>query len=185
MPPIAELVESCPAQLLPEERWILYSIVRGLQPKRCLEIGTLHGGSALLTVAALDEIGAGTLICVDDCPRISAENWALLQHRVVLKEGKSADVLATLAGEQFDFAFVDGDHSTQGAATDLELIIPMMSPGAYIACHDSHYEPVRAAIDAVLSRHPKMLDCGTLTKTKAWDPDRTLAWGGIRLLRII
>lgn len=54
-----------PVHMLPPERVLLYSTVFGVRPERCLEIGTLHGGSAVITVAALDDIGSGKLVCVD------------------------------------------------------------------------------------------------------------------------
>lgn len=178
----ARIIENAPALLLPPERWILYSLVLGLQPKRCLEIGTHRGGSALITVAALDAVGAGSMVCVEDNPCIAPEDWEMIKHRVELREGKSQAILPTLE-RPFDFAFVDGDHSMEGARRDLELTLPLMSPEAYILCHDSHYAPVNAAIRAVVSRYAVM-DCGILTATKAWEPDRSAAWGGMHLLRM-
>jgi predicted O-methyltransferase YrrM len=178
----ARIIENAPALLVLPERWILYALVLGLQPRRCLEIGTHRGGSALITVAALDAVGSGSIVCIEDNPCIAPEHWAMIKHRVELREGKSQAILPTL-DPPFDFAFVDGDHSTEGATRDLELALPLMSREAYILCHDSYNAPVNAAIRSVIARHP-VIDCGILTAIKAWEPDRSAAWGGMHLLRL-
>ena len=61
-------VLNTPAQLLWEERLMLYALVRGLRPTNLLEIGSFYGGSAQLIHAAMIANGKGHLWCVDINP---------------------------------------------------------------------------------------------------------------------
>jgi hypothetical protein len=181
-----------PAELLLPERLLMYALVRGLRPARCLEIGTHFGGSTTITCAALDDIGTGQLICVDPNPLVPAEVWAGLSHRATMLRGTSPEVLAqavTVAGGPFDFVFIDGDHTQAGVVRDVEGVLQVAAPGAHLLFHDSHYWEVREAIDECLTRFAgRLLDAGTLS-TQSTDPiaapDGTEArWGGFRMLRV-
>ncbi len=182
-----------PAELLLPERLLMYSLVRGLRPARCLEIGTHFGGSTTITCAALDDVGAGRLVCIDPNPLVPAELWATLAHRATMIRGTSPDALAeavAVAGGLFDFAFIDGDHTHAGVVRDVEGVLTAVAPGAHLLFHDSHYWEVRDAIDECVTRHPSRLaDAGTLSALATAPiaaPDGTSAqWGGFRLLRVI
>src|ERR1700730_8284587 len=41
-----------------------------------------------------------------------------------------------LGTHQFDFLFIDGDHSYAGALADFKAYYPLVRPGGLIACHD-------------------------------------------------
>ncbi len=180
-----QTLAEAPVSMLPSERLLLYALVRGLRPRRSLEIGTLFGGSALIIGAALDEIGEGALICVDPEPQVSAENWRRVAHRATLLTARSPEVLATAqqtAGGRFDFVLIDGDHSHAGALRDINGTVPVLADRAYVIFHDAHFPEVASAIDAALQLHPELEDCGTLTADRQVD-DAGLVWGGLRLLR--
>ena len=55
---------------------------------------------------------------------------------VVLHEGDSAAAVATLPDASVDFAYVDGDHSYQGARRDLFAVFPKVKPGGLIQVND-------------------------------------------------
>ncbi len=181
-----------PAELLLPERLLMYALVRGLRPRRCLEIGTHFGGSTTITCAALDDVGAGCLVCVDPNPLVPADVWAGLAHRATMIRGTSPGALpdaVALAGGLFDFVFIDGDHTRDGVVRDVDGVLTVAAPGAHLLFHDSHYWEVREAIDACVARHPgRLVDAGTLSAL-ATDPiqapDGSAAqWGGFRLLRV-
>lgn len=182
-----------PARLLLPERLLVYALVRGLRPARCLEIGTNHGGSSAIICAALDDVGAGRLVCVDPAPLVPDTLWAGIAHRATLIAGPSPEVLpeaVARAGGLFDFVFVDGDHTRAGVERDIEALLGVTAPGAYLLCHDAHYLPILEAMEACVARHPgRLIDAGTLsTLTTAPVPrrDGTMAlWGGFRLLRVV
>jgi predicted O-methyltransferase YrrM len=172
------------------ERILLYALVYALRPRTAIEIGTSEGGSALIICGAMDDLGAGRLVCVDQQFRIDDETWPLLYHRATRVEGQTPQVLtsaARAAGELFDFAFVDGDHSFEGLTADLEGLLPLMADGAVLLLHDSHHAPVRSAIDQALARHPNLHDGGelsaeqTVVHVPTWGAK---VFGGLRLLHV-
>ncbi len=67
---------------------------------------------------------------------------------VVLYVGKSEDVLPTLKRE-FDFIFIDGDHSYEGVRGDFQLALGLCVPGGRIVFHDYEKPCVKQAIDEV------------------------------------
>jgi predicted O-methyltransferase YrrM len=188
---------AAPALLLLPERLLLYALVRGLRPRRALEIGTRFGGSAAIVCAALDDLHQespdhdGRLVCVDAAPDIPAALWTTIAHRTSVVRGHSPAVLpearAVAAGE-FDFIFVDGDHRADGVTHDLAGVLAVAAPGATILCHDACHADVAAGIDEAIRRHPTSLIDGGLISTLATAPSRrqdgtTEHWGGLRLLR--
>jgi len=156
-----------PAELLLPERLLLYAIVRGLRPRRCLEIGTHFGGSTTIIAAALDDVGEGRLTCVDPNPLVPADVWASVAHRATMIRRCSPGALVeayTQAGGEFDFVFIDGDHTTPGVIRDVEGVLEVAAPGAHLLFHDSHYWEVEAAIDTCVTRHhTRLVDAGTLS----------------------
>ena len=185
------IVYTTPAQMTMSERVVLYALVFGLRPHRCLEIGTAQGGSALVIGAALDDVGTGHLVSVDRNPMIAPHHWAELRHRATVVKGSSPEALAEAAraaGAGFDLALIDGDHERSGVVRDVEATMPILARGAYLVFHDAHYYGVAKAIDDVLERHPdRLTDCG-LVSVEQTPEDRVEAghpvvWGGLRLLR--
>ncbi len=181
-------IHDAPVHMLPSERVLLYSMAFGLRPERCLEIGTLHGGSAMITVAALDDIGRGRLVCVDPEPQVSPEVWAGIEHRATLLQGTSPEILPEAqqtAGGPFELALIDGDHSHDGVVRDVVAVMDVLADGGHMLMHDAHYAEVREGIDEVLRTHPgALVDCGMLSSASTPDASsETVEWGGIRVLR--
>jgi hypothetical protein len=180
---------------LPESSWMLwpervliYSLVYGLRPRRCLEVGTFQGGSAVLIVAALDDIGDGRLVCVDPHPKVPEEVWAGLAHRAAMVAGPSPAALAEaagVAGGGFDFALIDGAHGYAEVVADFEGALPVLADDAYLAFHDANFSEVRDGIDHVLARYPgELTDVGLLSTMRIAEPDRPdRVWGGVRVVR--
>jgi predicted O-methyltransferase YrrM len=185
------IVHSAPAWLSMHERVLLYGLVGALQPQRILEVGTFQGGSTLIMCAALDDLGAGRIICVDPNPRVAPEHWEAVQHRATMVAESSPEALARaveLAGGGFDFAFIDGDHSKLGVERDIEATLPTLGDEAHVLFHDANYFEIREAIDDAVARHADELsDAGLVSVDASPDlPDdqgRDVTWGGLRLLR--
>ena len=82
----------------------------------------------------------------------------LTASRVVEPYGKRAIIqwttskIATLTtNDQLDFVFIDGDHSREGVAEDIELWTPKIKKGGWIGGHDydhPNFPGVKAAVDA-------------------------------------
>jgi predicted O-methyltransferase YrrM len=192
LPARIDALLGAPAELLLPERLLLYALVRGLRPARVLEIGTHFGGSTSIIGAALDDVGAGSLVCIDPNPLVPDEVWALVAHHATMLRGYSPDLLPEAyarAGGTFDFLFIDGDHTRAGLLRDIEGVLPIAAPGAHLLFHDSHYWEVAAAIDDCVERYPdRLLDVGTLSTlgtAPSIGPDgKAVRWGGLRMLRV-
>lgn len=187
-------IYTAPAEMMMPERVMLYSLIYGLKPRYCLEIGTFRGGSATIICGAMDDTGYGQLVCVDPEPRITRETWRQISHRAILCEGNSPEILpeaAKAVAEKFDFALIDGDHSYKGVLKDTEGTLPLLADGAYLLFHDCHYFEVNEAIDEALRRYPQELsDCGLISVQQSPGKEegavvagRQVIWGGLRLLR--
>jgi predicted O-methyltransferase YrrM len=116
-------------------------LVRLIGAKRCIEIGTFTGYSALAVAAALPD--DGRLVCCD----ISAE-WTAMARRYWLEAGvadridlRLAPALNTLrellaqGGGQYDFAFIDADKGNYGAY--YEACLELLRPGGLIIVLDN------------------------------------------------
>jgi hypothetical protein len=131
------------------------------------------------------------LTCIDPNPLVPADLWARLSSRASMLVGCSPERLpdaVTLSGGRFDFVFIDGDHTRIGVSRDIEGVLGIVEPGAYLVFHDSHHPEIRSAIEDALERHGvELLDVGLLSKasTAALDggPGAPEQWGGLRMLR--
>jgi len=185
------IVYHTPARMTSAERVLLFGLVFALRPKRCLEIGTYNGGSSLIIGAALDDLGAGHLVCVDPKPLVASEHWQQLRHHATLVTGPSPEVLreaVAAAGGAFDFVLIDGDHGRAGVAKDIEGVLPVLTDGAYVIFHDAHYFEVAEAIDEMVHKHAdRLMDCGMLSTEQTPEgrsiDGKPVIWGGLRLLR--
>ena len=142
----------------------VYALARHYQPERVVEIGTFAGGTAVGFGRALIENGTGELICVDQdsysrgtFPEVAQRNLERVgvpESQFRLCCGDSKQWLPRLAHqfpEQIDLLLVDGDHTFEGALTDLRNSLPLMRPGGLILVHD--VDPSRR-MDEASSEHP-------------------------------
>lgn len=129
----------------------LAQLVKDMQPKNILEIGTATGGSLLVWTRCLTP--GGRVISIDlpwgqyGAGYVSSrvplyKAFALPEQRMELLQLNSHDnstveqIASTLDGEQLDFLFIDGDHTYEGVREDFERYSPFMRPGGVIAFHD-------------------------------------------------
>jgi caffeoyl-CoA O-methyltransferase len=90
---------------------LLQVLVRLLRAKRCIEIGTFTGYSALSVALALP--ANGKVVCCDvseEWTSIARRYWkkAGVERKIELRLGPALETLAALKG-RFDFAFIDAD----------------------------------------------------------------------------
>jgi SAM-dependent methyltransferase/predicted O-methyltransferase YrrM len=184
-------IYTAPVLMTWSERVVLYSTIFGLRPRRCLEIGTHKGGSSLIISAALDDIGAGYLVCVDPTPMVAPQHWQQLSHHATLLASASPEVLpqaVQAAGGRFDFALIDGDHELLGVIKDIEGVLPLLEDNAHLVLHDAHYYQVANAIDQMLQKYSDcLIDCGMISTEQTLEENAVdghpVIWGGLRMLR--
>jgi len=121
-------------QIAPEQGALMSMLVELTGARRCLEVGTFTGYSALAVALALPS--DGHLLCCD-----VSEEWTSVGHRywseagvadrVELRLGPALDTLDALlaAGDadSYDFAFVDADKTNYGAY--YERLLRLLRPG--------------------------------------------------------
>lgn len=97
---------------------------------------------------------AATLASTDPYKQFRANLHAEIRTgKVIPLRMPSVDGAAHLLerhGRIFDFAFIDADHSYQGARGDIDAYLPLIKPGGILAGHDYHWPGVKQAVDEQL-----------------------------------
>ena len=125
-------------QIGPDQAAFLALLVRSIGARRCIEIGTFTGYSALAIAAALPD--GGKLVCCDisqEWTAIARRYWdeGGVGSRIDLRLAPALDTLNDLrarAGDgQYDFAFIDADKS--GYDGYYEACLKLLRAGGLIA----------------------------------------------------
>ena len=132
-------------QIAPEQGQFMQLLVRLIGAKRCLEVGTFTGYSALAVALALP--GDGELIACDvsaEWTRIARESWreAGVDARIDLRLAPALETLGRLlesgGGATFDFAFIDADKGNYLAY--YERVIELLRPGGLLAVDNTLWD---------------------------------------------
>ncbi|MDB6121286.1 MAG: protein of unknown function, putative O-methyltransferase [Pedosphaera sp.] len=119
-----------------DEAAALFRAIKNLPEPRGVEIGRFNGGSTVLLAAAVGRNGKLVSIDIDpqDDPTLARIlNRVNLRNRVELIVGDANQIQA---GQEFDFVFIDGDHSYEGAKRDHNRWGKMTRAGGLIIHHD-------------------------------------------------
>ncbi len=125
-------------QIAPEQATMLQFLMKLLNAKKTLEIGTFTGYSALAVALALPD--DGKLIACDiseDWTAIAKEYWAQagVAHKIDLRLAPALETLKELVKEgaagTFDFVFIDADKQNYPAYYEASL--PLLRAGGVIA----------------------------------------------------
>jgi predicted O-methyltransferase YrrM len=125
-------------QVSPELGKYLYLLVKSINAKRVLEIGTLAGYSAIWMARALPVEGRlVTLEISKEHADFSVSNFrkAGLDNKIKLLFGDALESLDKLTGEKFDFAFIDADKT--GYPAYFDKVINFMNRGGIIAADNT------------------------------------------------
>jgi len=131
-------------QIAPEQGQFMALLVELLGAKRCIEIGTFTGYSALWLASALPE--DGQLIACDlseEWTQVAKRYWqeAGLSHKIDLRLGPALGTLDVLlqGGEEgtFDFAFIDADKTNYDGY--YERCLRLLRPGGLIALDNTFW----------------------------------------------
>ena len=98
-------------QIGPEQAALMQLLVRAIGARRCLEIGTFTGYSALAVALVLPP--GGRIVCCDlseEWTEVARKYWNLasVSKKIDLRLGPALETLRKLKGP-FDFAFIDAD----------------------------------------------------------------------------
>ncbi|MDM7946409.1 MAG: class I SAM-dependent methyltransferase [Oceanibaculum nanhaiense] len=137
---LREETASLPAggmQISPEQGQLMRLLVELTGAKRCLEVGTFTGYSALCVAMALP--ADGTLVCCDvnaEWTGIGRRYWqeAGLDHKIDLRLAPATETLEALIADgeagSFDFAFIDADKGNYDRY--YEAALTLLRPGGLI-----------------------------------------------------
>ena len=145
----------------PEQQAVLYQLIRELHPRTALEIGTLYAGTTHVIARALWANGEGRVTTIDPfggerIPAIIARMPAEIGGRIDFYPLSSMDFFLRndMPKGSLDFAFIDGDHSYQGALFDLYQTSERIRRGGVIVLDNSELWGVAYAAVDFLERHP-------------------------------
>lgn len=149
---IKKYLEGIP-HLPPEDAINLYSFILESKPSRILELGFDHGVSTLYMAAALDEVGGGTIITIDNHyakqsnPSIyqlmaltNLEKFVIpiFANRSYTWELKKLIEKNTNDNEKelFDFCFIDGAHNWETDGFAFYLVDKLLKEDSFILFDD-------------------------------------------------
>lgn len=114
------------------EASIIGFLLRSINAKRILELGTYTGYSALTMAENIPSDGEVITIDINqDTVAVAQEYWSKAAHGKKIKSviGKALDVLPTLNGK-FDFVFIDNDK--RNYIEYLKICMPMLSENGMV-----------------------------------------------------
>jgi predicted O-methyltransferase YrrM len=134
----------------------VYGGIVATRARDCLELGTGFGATTCVMAAAIDEIGGGTVMTVDQIAREPvgvnelAQLTGLSQYVTsVLHGGGYNWILLRMLREQarareceprFDFCFLDGAHEWEPDGLAALLVPRLLRPGAWMMVDDLNFK---------------------------------------------
>lgn len=128
--------------IAPEQGAFLALLVKMIDARRTIEIGTYMGYSALVTARALPDDGAIIACDIDaDVTQTARRYWeeAGVAHKIDLRLAPATDTLAQLIADgesgTFDFAFIDANKDE--SETYFEQCFTLLRPGGVMVFDNS------------------------------------------------
>lgn len=129
-----------PGSSEPQTGCFVYALMRLLQPKRALELGTYRGFTSLHMASAASEIVGCQFVTVDQKDQRSLllrTGAPALFHRFV--EARSEAYVEAL--DRVDFCFLDTAHTYDQTKLEVRLLWPKITPGGFLLLHDPISSP--------------------------------------------
>lgn len=126
-------------EMLPYERYSLYSWIKKYKPKNLLEIGTGTGGSTQYISDAMQENECGQIYSCDPSRSPSIE-FIKNRQNLHFYPLMSADIIKLVIKEKIniDFIFFDGPENPDVALSDLLELERYISVNTLFCMHDWH-----------------------------------------------
>ncbi len=150
-----------------EANW-LYDISARIGAGLYVDLGTMHGRSAICIAGGMQDSGIeGHIITVDcydgrglksrfrkvknrsvDTVRATIEEKGVSDYITVI-HGLTADVAKDFMDKEFSFIFIDADHSYEGCKADFEAWSPLVKSGGEVAFHDVNKPEVNRVLEEI------------------------------------
>lgn len=134
-------------------------LLRSIEARRVLELGTFTGYSALAMAENLPENGEVITVDVNkETVALALDFWKQSKHGHKIRSllGSGLEIIPTLSG-QFDFVFIDADKKNY--IEYLKLTVPMLSPKGMIVLDNTLWSG-RVVPDSENEGH-KLIDANT------------------------
>jgi predicted O-methyltransferase YrrM len=156
----------------PQWAYVLFRIVRALQPNAILELGSCVGISACYLGAALELNGAGSVVTIEGAGVLAERSVRTidemdLSHRVRVVEGRFADALPGVMTEiaPIGLTFIDGHHIESATIEYKDAIAPAAADEAVLVFDDINWsDGMRKAWASIVDdpRFALTVDLGTV-----------------------
>ncbi len=125
--------------MLDDTKELLFNVVREVQPKRILEIGTAVGYSGIVMLLASPEAHLNTMEISEELANIARQNFAKagVENRVNIFLGDARELVAQLTGN-YDFIFMDGPKGKYEAF--LPYLTELLDTGGTLVCDNVLYK---------------------------------------------
>jgi cephalosporin hydroxylase len=147
--------------------WTIQETVNEVRPALLIEVGTWDGGSALFYAQLMDLLDQGRIVTVDIVDKRKREHPRV---EFLLGDSTSPEIVEQL-GERVEKAdgpvmvILDGNHSQEHVAKELELYAPFVTPGSFLLSQDGTIDELWMFADSrpgplpanrdFLARHPE------------------------------
>lgn len=141
--PFPDNVANVPGALYRTESRFLYNVPVFFGEGNYLEVGTYKGRSSILVAGGLVNRGlSGQVVTIDIIASRIARAMGLAKQRDLFDRieynlGDSKKVAPKYRNHEFQFVFIDGDHSYEACKEDFEIWSPRIVEGGGLAFHDS------------------------------------------------
>ena len=112
----------------------IYSLIKMTNAKNVMEIGVFEGYTSVKMIDALPKDGKFTGIDINDYLKNDLTSSG---REIDFILGESITVMKAMKPKQFDFIFVDGDHSYANIVPEFKEVSRLISDGGIIAYHDT------------------------------------------------
>jgi hypothetical protein len=123
-----------------------------------IEIGSLHGGSAITAALVKKEFNLdGDILCIEPSPRNIIENAKLFGVENKIQVIKKYSYEIDLGSLEFTCGLIDGDHRPQHPITDWDLLSNHVSKYIIFDDFDKSERGVELGVRYVLEGYPEWL----------------------------
>ena len=158
------------SEMLPYERYKLYSWVKKVKPKNILDIGCGIGGGTYYLSEALKKVNSLGKVYSCDPERGPSKEFLKIHDNVDYRSIYSQELISFLFQNkiQIDFIFFDGPEDPDVAMKDIISIENYIQPGCYFSMHD--WEIVTRKYDGQISTKSKKIRKYMESNSYIWKP---------------